>query len=214
MKHIISRRCFGFTFTLLLAAAMVGCQSSKSEPQSSSTDAAGAKPSSSAAATAPASNLPAIRIKAGTEEPLKDSKGNMWAADSGYEGGMTIDRPDLKVTGTDIPEIYRSERYSMERYTIKVPNGKYLLKLHFSEDFEGITDPTGRIFNYTVKDGDAASGKTIKEVKDFSPWKAAGAQYKAYVDSVPITVTNGQITIAFTAKTENPQINAIEVVPQ
>ena len=163
---------------------------------------------------APMANLPTIRIKAGADQPLKDSKGVEWAADTGFDGGMTIDRPDLKVTGTDIPEIYRSERYSMDHYTIKVPNGKYVLKLHFSECFEGITDPTGRIFNYTIKDGDAASGKVVKEVKDFSPWKAAGAQYKAYVDSVPMTVTNGQITITFTAKTENPQINAIEVVPR
>ncbi len=122
-----------------------------------------------------AANLPTIRIKAGADQPLKDSKGVTWAADTGFGGGTTIDRPDLKVTGTDKPEIYRSERYSMSRYTIKMPNGSYLLKLHFSEDYDGIMDPTGRIFSYTVKDGDAASGKVIKEVKDFSPWKAAGA---------------------------------------
>jgi hypothetical protein len=214
MNHITSGRCSGFTFIVLLAAALVGCQTSKSDPKPSSTD--DAKPSSTARADAPApaANLPTIRIKAGSDQPLKDSKGVEWAADTGSEGGMTIDRPDLKVTGTDKPEIYRSERYSMERYSIKVPDGKYLLKLHFSEDFDGITDPTGRVFNYTIKDGDAAKGKTIKEVKDFSPWKAAGAQFKAYVDSVPVTVTNGQITIVFTPKTENPQINAIEVLPQ
>jgi hypothetical protein len=222
MNHTISRRCSALTFIVLLATALVGCKSSNSDTKSSDTKSSsssmGAAPSNSSsrssAAMAPAANLPTIRIKAGSEEPVKDAKGQMWAADTGFDGGMTIDRPDLKVTGTDIPEIYRSERYSMEHYTIKVPNGKYTLKLHFSEDFDGITDPTGRVFDYTVKDGDPATGKTIKEVKAFSPWKAAGAQYKAYVDSIPVTVTNGQISITFTAKTENPQINAIEVVPQ
>jgi hypothetical protein len=28
-----------------------------------------------------------------------------------------------------------------------------------------------------------------------------------------VTVTNGQITVVFTPKVENPQINAIEVTP-
>ena len=82
------------------------------------------------------------------------------------------------------------------------------------EDYDGLGSPTDRIFNYEVKDGNATSGKTVKEVKDFGPWKASGAQFKAYVDTVPITVTAGQITIKFTPQVENPQINAIEIVPR
>ena len=160
------------------------------------------------------SNLPTIRVKAGIDEPLKDSQGNTWAPDTGADGGSTIDRPDLQVTGTSIPEIYKSEHYSMDSYSFKVPNGNYTLKLHFSEDYDGISSPTDRVFTYTVKDGDAKSGKVVKEVKDFSPWKAAGAQYKAYVDTIPLTVTSGQISIAFTPQVENPQINAIEIVPR
>jgi hypothetical protein len=87
------------------------------------------------------------------------------------------------------------------------------VKLHFSEDYDGIASPTDRLFTYAVKDGTAAAGKTVKEVKDFSPWNAAGAQFKAYVDTVPVKVAAGQITITFTPQAENPQINAIEVVP-
>jgi hypothetical protein len=102
----------------------------------------------------------------------------------------------------------------MNSYTVKVPNGNYVVKLHFSEDYDGITDSAQRVFTYAVKDGDAASGKIIKEVKDFSPWKAAGAQFKAYVDTVPVTVATGQISVTFTPQVENPQINAIEIAPR
>jgi hypothetical protein len=165
-------------------------------------------------AQAPAAVLPTIRIKAGLDEVFKDSKGTVWAADTGFDGGEEVDRPELQITGTDRPELYHAERYSMDSYTIKVPNGSYLLKLHFSEDYDGITDPTMRLFTYAVIDGPSTTGKTIKEVKDFSPWKAAGAQFKAYVDTVPVDVTSGQISIKFTAQVENPQINAIEVVPK
>lgn len=161
----------------------------------------------------PAAVRPTIRIKAGADAALTDSQGVKWSADDGADGGDTIDRPDLQITGTKTPELYRSERYSMDSYSVKVPNGAYVVKLHFSEDYDGITGPEDRVFTYAVKDG-SATGKTIKEVKDFSPWKAAGAQYKAYVDSIPVNVTTGQITITFTPQVENPQINALEIIPQ
>ncbi len=161
-----------------------------------------------------AANLPTIRVKAGIDETLKDSKGTTWAADTGFDGGEEVDRPELEITGTDRPELYHSERYSMDSYSFKVPDGSYLVKLHFSEDYDGITDPTQRLFTYAVKDGDPSKGKTIKEVKDFSPWKAAGGQFKAYIDSIPIDATAGQISITFTPQVENPQINAIEILPR
>lgn len=163
----------------------------------------------------PAAALPTIRIKAGVDAPMTDTKGVKWAADTDYvDGGTPVDRPDLAITGTDKPELYRIERYSMNSYSIKVPNGNYTVKLHFSEDYDGIASPADRLFTYAVKDGTATTGKTIKEVKDFGPWKASGAQFKAYVDSVPVTVTAGQITITFTPQLENPQINALEIIPR
>jgi hypothetical protein len=193
----------------LLVAMIAGCGS-----MATKTDAAKSDSTAMATMTPAASNLPTIRVKAGADAAMTDSKGVKWAADTGFDGGETVDRPDLKITGTDTPELYQSEHYSMDSFTVKVPNGKYNLMLHFSEDYDGLTSPTDRLFTYTVKDGDAASGKVIKEVKDFSPWKASGAQFKAYVDTVPVDVTSGQITVTFTAQVENPQINAIEVVPQ
>jgi hypothetical protein len=164
--------------------------------------------------TMAASALPTIRIKAGSDADIKDSKGITWSADKDFEGGTAVDRPDLAVTGTDRPELYKTERYAMDSYNVKVPNGNYVVKLHFSEDYDGINDATERLFTYAVKDGTATDGKTIKEVKDFSPWKAAGDHFKAYVDSVPVTVTSGQISITFTTQVQSQQINAIEIVPQ
>jgi hypothetical protein len=111
----------------------------------------------------------------------------------------------LTVTGTKIPELYRSERYSMTGYTINVADGKYVVKLHFAECYEGNSDPNGRIFDFNVQ------GKTFKS---FSPWKAAGGQFKAYVETVnDVAVTDGKLKITFTPVAENPQICGIEVIP-
>ena len=102
----------------------------------------------------------------------------------------------------------------MKSWSTKAPNGKYVLKLHFSEDYDGVRNENGRIFNYTIKDGDAATGTVLKDVKGFGPWKAAKAQFTAYVDTVPVEITKGQLSVVFTPVTENPQVNAIELVPQ
>src|SRR5258708_1509228 len=51
---------------------------------------------------------PTIRVRAGSNRPLKDSKGNQWLPDKdskegGFEGGDTIERPDLKIENTKDP---------------------------------------------------------------------------------------------------------------
>ena len=196
--------------TLLLALS--GCESLSSKPLTGSAHTE-AKSAASSKMETPVAARPTIRIKAGADNAITDSRGTKWSADQGFEGGSVEDRPDLQITGTTTPELYRAERYSMDSYSVKVPNGAYVVKLHFSEDYDGISSPEDRVFTYAVRDGNA-TGKVIKEVKNFSPWKSAGAQFKAYVDSVPVNVTSGLITITFVPQVENPQINALEIVPQ
>jgi len=147
----------------------------------------------------------AIRIKAGSAASVKDAEGNVWQAEKGFEGGMTIARPDIQIANTKSPDLYRSEHYSMDSFTWSVPDGKYLIKLHFAETFEGITGPGQRVFSFKVQG---------KEFKDFDPWVKAGGFCRAYVETVPVEVTDGKIKITFTPKVENPQICAIEIVAQ
>jgi hypothetical protein len=85
-----------------------------------------------------------------------------------------------------------------------VPNGKYVVKLHFAETFDGITAPGERVFAFNVQG---------QEFNDFDVWKKAGGPLRAYVETVPVTVTNSLLKITFTPKVENPQINGIEVLP-
>ena len=85
------------------------------------------------------------------------------------------------------------------------PNGKYLAKFHFAETFDGITGSGQRVFSFNVQG---------REFKDFDVWVKAGGPLKAYMESVPVEVTDGKIKITFTPKVENPQICAIEIIPQ
>lgn len=148
---------------------------------------------------------PTIRIKAGGFEPVQDAEGNEWLPDQGFTGGQTIARPQLEIANTTSPDLYRAERYSMDAFTWPVPNGKYIVKLHFAETFEGISGPGQRVFSFEVQ------GKAFK---DFDPWVKAGGFARAYVETVPIEVTDGRVTVTFTRNIENPQVCAIEIAPQ
>ena len=152
-----------------------------------------------------AANSQTIRIKAGKSEPVKDAYGNVWLADQGFEGGQTIERPDIQIANTKSPELYRAEHYSMDAFSWPVPNGKYVIKLHFAETFEGITGPGQRVFSFNVQG---------HEFKDFDVWVKAGGPLRAYVETVPVEVTDAKIKVTFTPKVENPQVCAIEIIPQ
>ena len=160
-------------------------------------------PEGAAAATA-SPGAKVIRIKAGKSEPVKDAEGNVWLADQGFEGGRTIERPDIQIANTKSPDLYRAEHYSMDSFSWPVPNGNYVVKLHFAETYEGITGPGERVFSFNVQG---------KEFKDFDVWVKAGGPLKAYVETLPIEVTDGKIKVTFTPKVENPQICALEIIP-
>ena len=145
-----------------------------------------------------------IRIKAGVTKPITDETGTVWEADRGFIGGDTIERPDIEIANTKTPSLYRAERYSMTGFTQPLPNGRYIVKLHFAETFEGITGPRERVFSYNVEG---------KEFKDFDVYAKSGGAGRAYVETVPVEIKDGKLDITFTSNIENPQINAIEISP-
>lgn len=156
-----------------------------------------------------------IRVNCGAYEPYTDKDGNVWAADQewaagqawGAEGGMTLDRGDLGITGTNAPRVYEFERYSMDAYKFTVPNGKYTVRLHFCETYEGIMGAGERVFSVSLQ------GKEI--LKNFDVFKDAGGSLKPLVKEYKeVSVDNGQLVIGFTYNIENPEINGIEIVPE
>jgi len=151
-----------------------------------------------------ASAIEAIRIRAGTTAKQTDENGVVWLADQGFDGGDTVERGDIKVANTKTPSLYTAERYSMTGFSQAVPNGKYTVKLHFAETYEGISGVGERVFTINVEG---------HEFKGFDVTAKAGGVMRAYVESVDVEVKDGKLDITFTAQVENPQINAIEIIP-
>ena len=151
-----------------------------------------------------ASAADAIRIRMGTSSNATDEAGVVWLADTGFADGETIDRTGIKVANTTTPSIYSAERYGMSAFSYALPNGKYTVKLHFAETYEGISSAGERVFSFNVEGQD---------FKDFDPTAKAGGVLKAYVETVPVEIKDGKLNISFTSQVENPEINAIEIIP-
>ena len=209
--NLISRQLRWFVLLILGLFMVAGCRlnqtpSAAQLPQTPATAVA----ATSAAQRESKTNVPptprlAVRIKAGSSSAVTDSQGHGWLADQGFSGGDNVERPDLVITNTPQPEIYRSEHYTMDSFSWALANGNYVAKLHFCESFDGITGPGQRIFSFNVQG---------HEFKDMDVWAKAGGPNRAYIESVPVAITNGVFQIVFTSNIENPQINAIEIVPQ
>lgn len=174
-------------------------------PAAMAAPAAPAAPPAVTATSSGAHPAPPVRIKAGPSDSFKDADGNTWIPETGIADGDSIERPDIQIANTKTPKIYQSEHYSMTSFSYQVPNGKYTVKLHFCETFEGITGPGERVFSFSVEG---------HPYKDFDVWVKAGGAMKAYIETVnDVQVNDGKLDITFEPKVENPQINGIEILP-
>jgi len=148
---------------------------------------------------------PTIRIKAGATASYTDSSGNVWLPDQGFVDGDVVDRDnDVQIANTQDQALYRSERYGMSSFSYKLPNGKYIVKLHFAETYDDISGAGQRVFSFNVAG---------HEFKDFDVWAKAGGAKRAYVETVNVDITNGKLDITFTTNIQSPEINGIEIIP-
>ncbi|MGO9586436.1 MAG: malectin [Limisphaerales bacterium] len=229
VKRLVQWSCVPF-ISAVVAFLLVGCQSAQdksastmSKPAAAATAPTVAAPTPAVTEPAPAAAAPAapavaapaaaaptaaglpIRINAGATAPYTDSNGNVWLPDQGFADGDTIDRgSDMQIANTQDQAIYRTERYGMSSFSYKIPNGKYVVRLHFAETYEDITGEGQRVFSFNVAG---------HEFKDFDVWAKAGGAKRAYVETVNVDITDGKLDITFTTNIQSPEINGIEIIP-
>jgi hypothetical protein len=149
-----------------------------------------------------------IRVKCGGPG-LTDSKGQVWSADFGFNGG-TVSQAQGTVSGTSDPALYQHGRLSSSNtppliYTFPVADGSYHVNLYFAELFSGDDHAGSRVFNVKLQ------GSTVFQNLDV--FAAAGAN-AALIKSADITVTNGAVQIELdTLAADHSKIEAIEIIP-
>lgn len=152
-----------------------------------------------------------IRILAGTNS-FRDSSGRLWTADQYSNGGQVVVR-SAAVSGTSVPEAYRSERYGNFSYSIPVSEGRYTLTLHFAENWFGPGKPSGggegsRLFDVYC------NGTAL--LKSFDIFKAAGGEGRAIQRVFRGLTPNaqGKFVVNFVPVRNYASLNAIEISPE
>jgi len=151
-----------------------------------------------------------LRLNAGG--PGLAFNGKSFGADQSFSGGQPFSNVDAQV-----PDLYKTERTSNSKvfsYNIPVPSGSYYVTLHFAEIFWGAPGAGSggglgsRIFDVSLE------GSLVLDNYDI--FAEVGAE-TALTKVFPVTVSDGQLTMVFSALAETggvdqPKVSAIEVI--
>jgi chitodextrinase len=154
-------------------------------------------------------NAPAtvIRVNTGGGQ-FTDTAGQVWSADTGFNGGSTVNVSNA-ISGTTDDSLYQSERWDPDTapelaYAFTVPNGNYTVKLYFAETWNGGQAVGKRVFNVALEGAQVLT--------NFDIFAQVGG-YAALVKTFQTTVADGQLNINFThGPADDPQIGAIEIL--
>ena len=159
-------------------------------------------------ASAAAHTQQPIRVKCGGPA-YTDSKGQAWAADHGFNGGL-VSKTTGPVSGTPDPALFQTGRTAPDSgsliYTFPVTNGAYHVNLYSAELDSGNDSVGARVFNVLMQ-----NNPTFQKVDIFA---AVGAN-APWIKGADITVTNGAVQLEFdtVAGADRAKVTAIEVLP-
>ncbi len=143
-----------------------------------------------------------------------DSRGREWLPDQiyksgsyGYLGISGTYQSQEPVGGTDVSEIYQSERYRLYGYRFALPNGHYQIILHFAEIFHKKSGK--RLFDIQIE------GKVVEQNLDIfarvGHQKALMLNYSTRDLNLP--VLDGQLDIGFVNKRDDTKLSGVEIIP-
>lgn len=137
--------------------------------------------------------------------PVTDSQGRIWGPRvlgfGTWNTGKSLVGKDIGNTTED--ELYQVTGWDIRWFRLPVPDkATYTVRLLMAEN--SFSNPGERVFDVV------AEGKTV--ATDVDIVKASGGRGKAYDLTFSVTVDDGELTILFPKKVNNPMISAVEVI--
>ena len=149
-----------------------------------------------------------LYINVGSNRDYRDPSGRVWEKDTYYNIGGRVEPQSFKnIKKTAADELYQTGRYDPPDnpplvYSIPLPNGRYDVRLHFSENYNKAQSIGARKFRVFME------GKVIWSSLDI--FQEAGG-YSALIKRKTVTVSDDFLTISFGKIVENAKLNAIEI---
>ena len=151
--------------------------------------------------TVSAAALPTYRVSTAAT-PIA-AGGLTWEARRGFTGGVVSSSLYAgDVLGTSDDALYRNSYYGMSAWKQAVPNGTYDVTLKMRDTYW--TAAGQRVFDISAEGKPLATGLDII---------AAVGRNTAYDRTFRVTVADGELTLGFTRRVDNPIVSAISVVP-
>ncbi|GAB7027328.1 malectin domain-containing carbohydrate-binding protein [Geotalea toluenoxydans] len=151
-----------------------------------------------AAAFVPTTSAVLFAVNSGGAR-FTDSTGAVYQADGRFSGGSSA-KTTATIAGTTNDVLYQSERWGNFSYTIPAANGNYLVTLKFAEIY--FSAAGRRVFNVAI------NGQTV--ISNLDIYAKVGKNV-AYDVVIPVTATNGAITVKFTSTKDYGKVSAILV---
>uniref|UniRef100_UPI0023ED937A PKD domain-containing protein n=1 Tax=Eudoraea chungangensis TaxID=1481905 RepID=UPI0023ED937A len=174
-------------------------------------------------AITPENSAVALRINAGGTTTYTDAQSNVWELDETFlTGNSEVSSKIFDVAGTTEDDLFLEYRFSNDDaagsgpgapfgYSIPVTGaGPYTVKLYFLEPFFGVPGGGAGGTGVRVFDVDIEGGQGSLSNYDLTEEATPGTLITETFSD--ITVTDGNLTIDFTATTNNAIISAIEII--
>ena len=143
-----------------------------------------------------------------------DGSGDEWDADQayspggyGYVGG-NIYQTLNPINGTEDDVIYQTERYGMQSYRFDVPNGDYMITLHFAEIYYSASYK--RSINVMLEGDPILSGYDIYKE---APGKNEANSRVFSTRDLGLSIMDNRIDLDFSANIDMAKISGIEIEP-
>jgi chitodextrinase len=135
-----------------------------------------------------------------------DGQGRIWRTDNGFTSGNGGEVTSAVIANTEDDPLYQSERFGPNvNYNFTLPSGLYEVDLHFAEVFPGAYASGSRVFDVLAEGSGVIFGLDI--------FDSAGSE-TAYIETIPLSVADGELSLSLAAQIQNAKILAIEVRSQ
>ncbi len=145
-----------------------------------------------------------IKINMGGSSLLGFLPDQEWGAnvEYGYEDGQTATTSaGIDIKKTDLDAVYRSERFGLVAYRVRVQNGIYKIKLMMAEN--SFDTPGARVFDVAIE------GKKV--IANLDLFKEAGQHVAHPMIFDNVSVADGVLDVYFAASVNHPLLNGLVI---
>lgn len=121
------------------------------------------------------------------------------------QGGDAVSYDEsVDVQGTDLDQLYQTGRKGLSSISFDVPEGVYVVQLHFAETSPDVMEAGKRTFDVKVED--------VTVLSDFDPFASAAGHRTASIRTIDnIQVQDGSLDISFAEKNGSTLLHGISV---